>query len=335
MQRVFNEYRSDSKRKANFGHGGVKVGDFGTGGRVYERSYSVASSTAGQQRRQRQGISFCCGGIGLVLLVIVERWLYLTAGCVEEARAGAVSLPTPTASAAWDGSLVFTTTNPAQPPALAGPPVTDPMFSSVSMPERTGSIERKAEYCQWREQRHSKRTHIGNEPDYCASSSSSSDECAGVRCSGRSISACGGPCCSVRKGSKKFKEEVWYTYHKAWRSKRINSLMFDNPAAYHNPTRDPAPTTHFYVGGEGIDLSGGSGSGLHVSGKDLAPAMLPSAAVPLYKSAVSDLPAAALQQGFHEADHRYFYSRVPKDGLNNPIIRPAPPSTVPGRWCAR
>ena len=58
--------------------------------------------------------------------------------------------------------------------------------------------------------------------------------------------------------------------------------------------------------------------------------MLPSAAVPLYKSAVSDLPAAALQQGFHEADHRYFYSRVPKDGLNNPIIRSAASYLVDG-----
>ena len=69
MQRVFNEYRSDSKRKANFGHGGVKVGDFGTGGRVYERGYTVSSSTPAQQGRQRQGVSFCCGFIALVLLV--------------------------------------------------------------------------------------------------------------------------------------------------------------------------------------------------------------------------------------------------------------------------
>jgi hypothetical protein len=331
MQRVFNEYRSDSKRKAHFGHGGVKVGDFGTGGRVYERGYTVSSSTPAQQGRQRQGVSFCCGFIALVLLVVVERWLYLTSGCVEEARAGAVSLPTPTSDSAWDGRLVFTTTNPARPPTVGGgPPLTDPLFASVRMPDRTGAVQRKTEYCQWREHRHTKRTQVGNEPDYCTSSGSSSENCAGARCSSRSVGACGGPCCRVRQGAKKYKEEVWYTYHKAWRTTRINSLMFDNPAAYHNPTRDPAPTTHFYVGGEGIDLSGGSGSGLHVSGKDLAPAMMPAAVVPLYKSAVSDLPGAALQQGFHEADHRFFYSRVPKDGLNNPIIRAAASYLVDG-----
>ena len=328
--RLFNEARADSKRKANFGYGGIKTGDFGTGGRVYEREYRVESTTATEQNTCRKGISFCCAAIGLVSLIVIERWIYLTAGCVEEARANVVSLASPESSAAWDGSLVFTTTNPTYPPKYSGPLLEDPLFTSVKMPARSGSFKRQTEYCQWRETRHKKQVHIGNEPDFCASTKRS-DDCANAHCSSRSVGSCSGPCCQVRRGAKKYKEEVWFTYHKAWRKARINSLLFDNPAAYHNPTRDPAPTKTFFVGGEGIDLSGGSGNGgLHLSGKDLAPAMMPASPVPLYKAAVSDLPEEALSLGFHEADHRYFYSRVPKDGINNPIIRSAASYLIDG-----
>eukprot|EP00820_Chromera_velia_P021756 Cvel_30301.t1-p1 / transcript=Cvel_30301.t1 / gene=Cvel_30301 / organism=Chromera_velia_CCMP2878 / gene_product=hypothetical protein / transcript_product=hypothetical protein / location=Cvel_scaffold4297:8430-9772(+) / protein_length=326 / sequence_SO=supercontig / SO=protein_coding / is_pseudo=false len=36
-----------------------------------------------------------------------------------------------------------------------------------------------------------------------------------------------------------------YSYVKAWRSYRINSLLFDQPGAHHNPQRDPFPSTYF------------------------------------------------------------------------------------------
>ena len=44
MQRVFNEATADEKRKAMFGHGGVKMGDYGTGGRVYTTRYRADNS---------------------------------------------------------------------------------------------------------------------------------------------------------------------------------------------------------------------------------------------------------------------------------------------------
>ena len=36
--------------------------------------------------------------------------------------------------------------------------------------------------------------------------------------------------------------------------------MFDSPASYYNPTRNPAPSRTFYASG-GVDLSGGRGKG--------------------------------------------------------------------------
>jgi hypothetical protein len=40
------------------------------------------------------------------------------------------------------------------------------------------------------------------------------------------------------------------------RSLKIPSMMFDNPVAYHNPSRDPAPSQKF-VTNNLVDMSGG------------------------------------------------------------------------------
>ena len=243
MERVFNEYRSDSKRKANLGFGGVKMGDFGTGGRVYEREYTVARSTGTleQSTQVRKGISFCCLGISVILLVVVERWLYLTAGCVQEAHAGAVTLPTPASDSAWDGSLVFTTTNPARPPLYSGSPLVDPLFASVSMPKRTGTFQRKTEYCQWREHRHKQQKHVGNEPDYWLRlvHHQKDAKMPGAQVDLSDLAeAHAAPFAGAQKSTRKKSG----THTIKLEASRINSLRFDNPA-YHNPTGSRADKT--------------------------------------------------------------------------------------------
>eukprot|EP00281_Chroomonas_sp_CCMP1168_P025619 CAMPEP_0206229804 /NCGR_PEP_ID=MMETSP0047_2-20121206/9895_1 /ASSEMBLY_ACC=CAM_ASM_000192 /TAXON_ID=195065 /ORGANISM="Chroomonas mesostigmatica_cf, Strain CCMP1168" /LENGTH=571 /DNA_ID=CAMNT_0053653133 /DNA_START=33 /DNA_END=1748 /DNA_ORIENTATION=- len=40
---------------------------------------------------------------------------------------------------------------------------------------------------------------------------------------------------------------VTFHYVKAWRSHRINSLVFDQPAAHHNPQRDPYPSERLFA----------------------------------------------------------------------------------------
>ncbi len=49
-----------------------------------------------------------------------------------------------------------------------------------------------------------------------------------------------------------------YHYIKGWHTHRINSLLFDQPGAHHNPQRDPYPATDFYstdakIGSTAID----------------------------------------------------------------------------------
>mmetsp|Transcript_44014 Transcript_44014/g.66305 ORF Transcript_44014/g.66305 Transcript_44014/m.66305 type:complete len:550 (-) Transcript_44014:177-1826(-) len=77
-------------------------------------------------------------------------------------------------------------------------------------------LHRRTEYCQWQEIRR--------------------EECR--KCS-RTVTA--------RDGSKK--EETYdcdcvtyYDYVKSWKNHRVNSMMFNRPAAHHNPQRDPMPS---------------------------------------------------------------------------------------------
>ena len=110
-------------------------------------------------------------------------------------------------------------------------------------------------------------------------------------------------------------------------------MRFDNPAAYHNPSRDPAPSHTFFGGGaEGVDLSGADGSrdGLHIAAQDLEPAMEPYRVMHLSKHTVEGISNDALAAGFGEADHQHFYSRTPKDGLDNPVVRAAASYLIDG-----
>ena len=275
------------KRGGLGGRGGVKVGDFGTGGRVYERDYTRPAGS-GQCSPQSYGISSClCFFIPLIVLAMTERTLYLTAGSVDEASESAVLLESPIAVDDNEGSLVFLQTDPRHPPKLNGKPPADTYFN-FEMPPNSGIGKRVTEYCQWQEFRHSRSKKTGTDRD----------------------------------GNDKYTEEIWYTYHKAWRSKRINSLFFDNAAAYHNPQRDPAPSKTV-VAPEGIDLSGKASSivGLSIGSVDMEPAMQNWKQVPIYKDGTLKVSNTALNAGFTQADHRFFYSRQPKGGWNSPLFK--------------
>lgn len=91
---------------------------------------------------------------------------------------------------------------------------------SVSIPGAL-TLKRNAEYCQWQEVK-----------------SQRCETCT------RTVEA--------KDGSSK--EETYqcncvleYNYIKSWRSHRINSMLFDQPGAHHNPQRDPMPSA-LYVG---------------------------------------------------------------------------------------
>jgi hypothetical protein len=80
-------------------------------------------------------------------------------------------------------------------------------------------LQRKTEYCQWDEIR-------GESCESCSRTSSDSD--------GNQVNETYDCNCVTT-----------FDYVKSWRSHRINSLLFDQPAAHHNPQRDPLPSTNF------------------------------------------------------------------------------------------
>lgn len=81
------------------------------------------------------------------------------------------------------------------------------------------TLSRKTEYCQWQElQREVCQT--------CTQTVRASDG-------------------STKEESFQCDCVTSYSYVKTWRSHRINSLMFDQPAAHHNPMRDPLPSSKF------------------------------------------------------------------------------------------
>ena len=46
---------------------------------------------------------------------------------------------------------------------------------------------------------------------------------------------------ATTKGDDIMEERTSFSYHKMWRQRRVNSLLFDNALSYHNPQRDPCP----------------------------------------------------------------------------------------------
>lgn len=156
------------------------------------------------------------GGLALVgipmALFFAELTLVQHRGAFDEVKGTQYTLPEGTAagSAALrdaEGRLVHL------PAARVDATVGDPAFSFVAPALR---LERYAQYCQWSE----------TSTEHC-------DQCPDGRDS---------------KGKQKYKRcncVRTYHYHLGWRSHRINSLLFNQPAAHYNPQRDPFPSDTF------------------------------------------------------------------------------------------
>jgi hypothetical protein len=183
---------AEGKEGALGGRGGVKIGDFGVGGRVYsgpvyaqggvrsqgaqtgdgfrrsapaEPSHapssasgptSNTSSTPATPASTRRN-NLCAWGalclVGAVVLFLGERSAFLLAGCVDEAVQTAVVLARPVGDgSARVGSLVFVASDPSQEVTLVVPPPLDPFFN-VAMPPGAAMGRRVTEYCQWEQVR--------------------------------------------------------------------------------------------------------------------------------------------------------------------------------------
>ena len=87
-------------------------------------------------------------------------------------------------------------------------------------------LSRNTEYCQWEETR-----------------SESCETCSRETSDGTETYDCN---CVTQ-----------FHYVKHWRPYRINSLLFDQPAAHHNPQRDPLPTSTFVSNDAVVEFSAG------------------------------------------------------------------------------
>lgn len=311
---------------------GVKVGDFGTGGRTYVNRRKVEKGSGGSMLDMFFDLSFQYGGFGVfgfVLLAIVavcvlvqsEKSLAHTLQVLAEVETFARALPVPEARPENSGSLVVVT---AEPHVVDGG-LRDDYFGYSFGPAL--EMERVPEYCQWVEMRHVNTKVVGKEPDRCAAASA---DCS-VSCSSRSVSSCTSPddrdregnsatCCRVVEGADIVEEETSFTYHKGWRPTKINSLLFDNAISYHNPQRDPAPP-HKAVSTVDVTLAtpGHAGGGLNplvIQPALLGPVLGPWGTVQLDGSAASRVSDKALQDGFMELDNTHFYSRLEHDGAD-------------------
>ncbi len=88
--------------------------------------------------------------------------------------------------------------------------VRDPAFG-VEL-DKALQLDRHTEYCQWDE-------HVTDTCQKCTDNNGKSHDCNCYRT---------------------------HSYVKGWRSHRINSLLFDQPSAHHNPQRDPYPSSSMF-----------------------------------------------------------------------------------------
>jgi hypothetical protein len=152
-------------------HGGVKWGDFGTGGRTYKIN-SVGYGGGGRGGLGYGGGSSSDNGSGCCLFSIFITLLSLFGVYYTEtsrsldlstatAAQGAVIAPLPPSSSN-DGRLVFVS---APNVSLIGAPAEDPFFE-YKLPPLFAKARRVTEYCQWAEVRHSNTREIGRTDTY-------------------------------------------------------------------------------------------------------------------------------------------------------------------------
>eukprot|EP00551_Chaetoceros_affinis_P012149 CAMPEP_0203664674 /NCGR_PEP_ID=MMETSP0090-20130426/2053_1 /ASSEMBLY_ACC=CAM_ASM_001088 /TAXON_ID=426623 /ORGANISM="Chaetoceros affinis, Strain CCMP159" /LENGTH=535 /DNA_ID=CAMNT_0050528007 /DNA_START=54 /DNA_END=1661 /DNA_ORIENTATION=+ len=96
-------------------------------------------------------------------------------------------------------------------------------------------LSRKTEYCQWEEIR-------GQSCEKCTRTASSSS---------------GGRERTTTTETYDCNCVTTFDYIKSWKHYRINSILFDQPAAHHNPQRDPMPSKKFLSKDAIVDFGGG------------------------------------------------------------------------------
>lgn len=333
MRRIFNETAANDVNR----HGGYKIGDFGQGGRTYTYTSTRPSHREGTSSWCHKFIFFLTCFAAAVAIYFSEKNLFLIKGVIEEAKGATFSYGNSLeVIPGKEGMLVHATTKPGNSPLIEAAPLRDSMFGMISSPDDV-MMRRHTEYCQWQENQHSKTISKGFKPDYC-SQITSSGNCERVSCASKGERSCRseGQCCDWRRGDEILETQYYYTYHKAWRDHRILSLTFDSPVAYYNPQRDPAPAT-IYSHDTTVDLSGGGeeiGNSktvpLRVRTKDIEESLGPWEPLFISKHNAESLSSQALAQGFTEISHQHFYSRVSKDGLENPILLAAASYLVDG-----
>lgn len=333
MRRAINELSSDETNRGT----GVKVGDYGTGSRTYKRyarrEHEVGGGTGGRVSDgpwwPRVMVWLSCI-LAVCAHIYFENAFQLTIGTFEEASQAYSYGSTPFVDTYKEGEIVHATSEAGYPPTLLESPPIDGSFG-LYPPDNVALLHRQTEYCQWQEFEHRNRKKVGQEPDYCSSSGDSSESsCEGVRCDGLSNNACTNRqnCCRWRRGADIIEIEITYTYQKQWRSYRINSLLFDSAAAYHNPQRDPFPSKDTWTLGD-VDVAGGrtgglisgyGAKGLKVQPQDLYTILGESQTIFLDREAAYS-SYDALREGFTEVTHEHFLSRVPEDGWNDPVLK--------------
>lgn len=341
----FNRWMADETRASR---PGFKGGNWGEGGRTYVRKRRGVEQFDSKGRVVGKGEVACCYFVfGLLSLLVLGYWANHEYGQYQLSKTADIvsSEARPyngvKAELSSDKLVLFNFDRPMIQPDEAT--LSDPLFG-MSFPGAL-SVQRQAEYCQWQETPHTHSRVVGQR--FVGCSRKGGDSCQNARCSGHgSESSCrSDPCCraNIQVDKEHYKT---YTYHKAWRTRRISSLLFDNAISYHNPQRDPAPTrTHRLADLSGARVvfnavgSDGRGGGGRREAEDpqaptptgdrftVRPADLESGAgsaelgkwtQPRHISQrdLDSMPRAQAQaSGFSEADGRYFYSRVDENGV--------------------
>merc|ERR1711871_588426 len=144
--------------------GGIKVGNFGTGGRSYvsRSSQATPSSCSGEE------VSYCCGFCTLIALIVLgyaEHNLFLTRTLLHEAADTAVSLTSASsADLLVDNNPVHVLSDEGTL-SLSEEPMTDSYFG-ISF-DGAAVQHRETQYCQWEEKEHRHKRTIGRKPDQC------------------------------------------------------------------------------------------------------------------------------------------------------------------------
>lgn len=323
--RFLNEFTADKVDR----HGGFKMGDYGMGGRSYTK-YTVGSSG----RRSGSSSSGGCLLFGIFMAVLSSFGVYYTERSrnldLKAATAAVEAVDAPLPLTSNTGRLVFV----SAALSLVGAPAQDSFFQYKFSPLFAAG-RRVTEYCQWMEVRNENRREVGRTAKYrCGDSVCGGDPIYETTISFVSPARArrvpqDAPHKTYPRSRTPYPQQ---SYYKGWRSGRVNSLLFDNPVAYHNPSRDPAPSDVFSPPSGTLALGGSAANsaGFTVGIADAEDALSAWAPIPIAKRHVTGLGYAALRAGFSEADHLHFYSRVPSDGLDNPALKSAAAYLVDG-----